>query len=100
MVVAMRALVLQNGGRIQHKRLCAEGRARNGSADAHIVTAQLIADRISEWGEQAWFLKVDFADAFGCIRHPDLGRTVKRRLCTATVSAMMRLITCRSPEPR
>lgn len=62
---AMWAMLTQHRDAPEPKWLCARGFVRGGraDADAHIMTAQLIADRSAEWGEQAWFLKVDLAGA-------------------------------------
>lgn len=53
--------------------ISAEGFFAERRADAHIVTAQLIAEKTAELGEQVMFSEVGLADAFGSIRYPNNG---------------------------
>lgn len=50
-----------------------------GSADAQILTAQLIADKTVKWGEQVGFLNIDPVDAFGRMRLPDIWQALVKR---------------------
>lgn len=52
---------------------------KGGSLDANILTAQLIADKASEWGGQIWYRKVDLFDAFGSIT-PMFGKNLRTRM--------------------
>lgn len=53
----MRALLTQRRDALEAKWLCAGGFVRGGRADAHILTAQLIADWTAKWGEPVMALE-------------------------------------------
>lgn len=65
---------------MQLRWLCAEGFGRSGVVNFQIFTVQLIPERTSECGEQAWFLKDVSADAFGTIRRSAIWRVLNHRI--------------------
>lgn len=94
-----RALLLEKPDAYQPKCSCADGLAKGGSRDAHKLTAQLIAEKASEWGEQVWYLEVDLLGAFGSIRYPEIWRTLHEIMSAEAARAMMKVITGHSLVP-
>lgn len=59
---------------MQPKWTTAERFVKEGRADAHILTTQLLAEK-SGLGEQVWFLKVHLAGHLGLSSTRTFGRT-------------------------
>lgn len=60
------------------------------------MTAKIVADRMSEWGQPLFYLKVDLEDAFGTICHDDHLRELMRRVDVQTAVALVRGMVGRS----
>lgn len=56
--------VIHHEDGLQPKWLAVEGFVKGGRVDAHLLTAQLLADKTAEWG--------DLADTFGTILCPEI----------------------------
>lgn len=73
---------------------------RQGGRDVtHIRTAQLLAEKTAELGEQIWFLKVDFADAFRTIISPHILQILTERVGAAGALAMTKVMRGHSLVP-
>lgn len=72
--ITYRVLLLEHEVELQPKRLCAEGFVKNGGAVAHILVAQFVAVKASEWGVRVRLSKADLSGAPGSIRHPEVSR--------------------------
>lgn len=94
-----RAVLFEHVAATQPKRLEAEGVVQWGRADAHILTAQLIAEKTAERGKQVWFLEVDLADTFGALAGPKLWRILHEKMGHAGALAMMNTICSHSLIP-
>lgn len=97
--VAMRALIAENEAWLQPEWMNAEGFATKGSAEALAVTARLLAEKSTEWGEHVFLFKFDVADAFGSIRHDCLLHTC-RKVGARTAVDMLRCVVGTSIRPR
>lgn len=69
-----------------------EGFVRSGSADAHILIDQLVAERASEWGKRVWMLTAGPSGAFGSICHPDWWKLQRKRVEASSVHALMKVL--------
>lgn len=77
---AARALLRTHAAKLAPRWLKAEGFASGGSADAHALVTQSVADKCAEWGQALLVLKVDLSDAFRSITCGNLMRALSARI--------------------
>lgn len=76
----------------QPKWVSAEGFTKGSSPDAHILTAELLAEKAPEWCEQTWYLEVELSDAFASIRYMEIWRSLHRSMGAGAARVMMNVI--------
>lgn len=70
--VAMRAMLLEHGHRLQPRWLNAEGFVAGGDAEALGLGVKLLTERCSDWGAPLWLVTVGLTDAVGSLHHDEI----------------------------
>lgn len=85
-----RSLLYEYEAQLRPRWPCAEGLVRGGTADAHALTAQVVAQKTSEWGARAWFLTADLSGGCGSIPPPPplIRKVLERRVGAAAAQAI------------